>query len=125
VPSGQRAEAHSREGIGVVVVVGAAPATVVVVVEVVGGGAGHVAPPQASQQLGRSEMQAVPRLGALQAALRLTLHVCTPAIVRQQVTKPGLPHVEVAAQVLTFPLHARGRVPALAASLATAAAHLT
>ena len=96
-------------------------------VVVVVAGVGHVAPPHASQQLGRSPMQAVPPGGRLQAAsLGLRLHVCTPrAFVRQQVTKRGRPQVDCAAQRLTLALQALGSVPALTAALATAAAHLT
>jgi len=98
------------------------PVGVVVVVTV-----GHVAPPQASQQLDTSPTQAVPRLGALQAAARrLMLHVCPRcAFVRQHVTNPGLPQVDFAAHRFTAPLQAFGSVPALTAILATAPAHLT
>jgi hypothetical protein len=50
----------------------------VVVVPVGAGrtGAGHVSPPHASQQLGRSPTHTVPRLGARHAvAVRLMMHV--------------------------------------------------
>src|SRR5882724_995186 len=120
------------DGVVVVVVAVELPPSVVVgpgvvLVVVVVAGAGHVAPPHASQQLARSPTQAVPPLGGLHAAaLLLMLHVWTPrAFVRQQVAKPGRPQVDCAAHRLTFPLQAVGSVPALAAALATAAAHLT
>jgi len=95
---------------------------VVVVVTV-----GHVAPPQASQQLATSPTQALPPLGGRHApALGLMLHLGTPRpVVRQQVTNPRLPQVDFAAHRLTAPLHAFGNAPALTAVFAAATAHLT
>ena len=53
-------------------------------------------------------------------------HFVAPvAVVRQQVTKPGLPQVDLAAHDLTAPLQRLGRVPALTAAFATPTAHLT
>jgi hypothetical protein len=54
----------------------------------------------ASQQLGRDPAQAWPPFGGLHAAaLRLMLHFVAPfAVVRQQVTNPGRPQVDLAAQ---------------------------
>ena len=133
-PPAQQARPSHRfdvDGIVLVVVVdGFAPPVVVVgpsvvLVDVVG--SGHVAPPHASQQLGRSPTQAIPPRGGRHAAgLALMLHCCTPsAFVRQQVANPGRPHVDWAAQRLTLPRQAFGSVPALTAALATAAAHFT
>ena len=67
----------STDGIVVVVVDERGGASVVLVaMVVVVAGAGQVAPPHASQQLGRSATQAMPRRDALHAAaFRLTLHV--------------------------------------------------
>src|SRR5215831_3569130 len=67
----------STDGMVVVVVDERRFASVVLVaIVVVVAGAGQAAPPHASQQLGRSPMQAMPRRGALHAAgFRLTLHV--------------------------------------------------
>ncbi len=69
---------------------------------------------QASQQLGRCPTHDVPCLVALQcAASLLMLQVVFPfAGVRQQVTKPGFPHVERAAQSATARLQDFGKVPA-------------
>lgn len=89
VPSGQSSEVLVRhvppaqntppshrvetDGMVLVVVVDRWVLASVVVVEA---GAGQVASPHASQQLGRSPTQAIPRLGALHAAAaRLMLHV--------------------------------------------------
>jgi len=57
-------------------------------------------PVHASQQLGRCPAQARPPFGGLHAAaFRLMLHFVTPfAVVRQQVTNPGRPQVDLAAQ---------------------------
>ena len=60
------------------------------------GGGAHPVAVHASQQLGTSLAHAVPPRDGLQAvASDLTLHLVVPlALVRQHVTKPGLPHVE-------------------------------
>jgi hypothetical protein len=59
--------------------------------------------PHASQQLANDPTQALPPAGATQlAGLRLTAHDRLPArVARQQVTEPGLPQVDLAAQYLT------------------------
>jgi hypothetical protein len=69
--------------------------------------AGH-----ASQQLGAAPTHALPPLGGVHAAAPLlTLHVVLPsAVVRQQVTKPNLPQVDCAAQVLTASTQLGGRL---------------
>jgi len=97
----------------VVVVVGAA----VVVV----GGATVVLPqtnepsgepaPQESQQLGAVPAHAWPPFGAFHwLSFDLVEHVTLPRrSTRQQVTAPGLPHVDLAAQLVTTPLHWFGR----------------
>src|SRR5262249_40498893 len=57
---------------------------------------------------------------------RLTLHVCTPsAVVRQQLTNPGLPQVDLPAQLMTEARHVSGSLPARIACLTTCAAHRT
>ena len=70
---------HRSSTDGMVLVVvdeGGVASVVLVAVVVVVAGAGHVAPPHASQQLGRSPTQALPRCGALHApAFRLMPHV--------------------------------------------------
>src|SRR5262245_61059468 len=54
------------------------------------------------------------------------LHVCTPsAVVRQQLTNPGLPHVDLAAQLMTESRHVSGSLPARIARRTTCAAHRT
>lgn len=79
--------------------------------------------PHASQQLATAPTQALPPWGATQrAALRLIEHNVLPElVVRQQVTKPGFPHVDLAAQYLT------ARMQLLLTSVASAAvtAHCT
>jgi len=64
---------------------------------------------QASQQL--LQVPGVPCLSVHFIALLLILHFVAPVVgfVRQQVTKPGLPHVEWAAHFLTAPLHVVGK----------------
>ena len=98
----------------------------VVVTEVVGV-VEQLAPAHASQQLGWLPTQAAPPLGALQtAALFFTPHVRVPfAVVRQQVTKPGPPQVDVTAHFLTGPLQDLGSVPSFTARRTTPAAHFT
>src|SRR5947199_266524 len=125
-------------GAGAVVVVVAAVvvvvATVVVVVVVDGGTVVVVVPPppaqppdtHASQQLGCVPTQALPPEGAVHALARLlTLHVVAPvASVRQHVTAPARPHVELPAQLMTTSAHCLDSVPAWTAWFVTPAAHL-
>jgi len=61
--------------------------------------------PQASQQLDSVPVQALPPCGAVQVATFLLIeHLITPvALVRQQVTNPGRPQVECAAQRFSCP----------------------
>jgi hypothetical protein len=47
------------------------------------------------------------------------------AVVRQQVTKPGFPQIDCAAQRFTAPLHCFGNVPALTAAFARRVAQRT
>jgi len=54
---------------------------------------------QASQQL--EHAPGVPPFAWHEAALFANLHLVTPPFVRQHVTKPGLPQVEVAAHFFT------------------------
>jgi len=90
---------------------------------------GSAQPPdtQASQQLERCPTHAVPFLGGLQsAALLLVLHLVVPvALVRQQVTKPGFPQVDRAAQSFTARLQSFDSVPAFTAALARRVAQRT
>ena len=90
---------------------------------------GSAQPPdtQASQQLGRLPTHALPCLGRLQSAtLLLVLHLVAPfAVVRQQVTKPGFPQIDRAAQAFTAPLQRFGSVPAFTAPFATRVAQRT
>ena len=99
--------------VGVVVVVVVAVGIVVVVVVVV------PPPAHASQQLDCVPTWAVPPWGAVQLlALLTTLHeVMPPASVRQQVTNPGFPHVELDAQFMIASTQSLESVPALTASL--------
>jgi hypothetical protein len=80
---------------------------------------------QASQQLENAPMQALPLRGALQRrSRRLMLQwLLPPASVRQQVTKPGRPHVDRAAHAVTSSLHCLRSVPAVTASFATLFTH--
>src|SRR6266446_5730655 len=71
-------------------------------------------------------MQAVPPFGALQADRFFTLHFRTPlAVVRQHVTAPERPQVELPAHFLTCRSHDLGSVPVLTARFTTPAAHFT
>jgi hypothetical protein len=99
----------------------------VVVVVVVVLGVTQPPAPQASQQLGTAPTHALPPDGVVHfAACRFVLHRVAPlALVRQQVTAPGLPQVERAVHRLTVPLHCMGSSPAATRALATAAAHAT
>ena len=69
----------------------------------------------------------VPPLGAVQdAALRLMLQPVLPLLlVRQQVTAPGLPQIDLAAALRSDFLHDLGTVPAFTASFTVRAAQLT
>jgi hypothetical protein len=59
-------------------------------------------------------------------AFDLIEHFTLPRLsMRQQVTAPGLPHVELAAHCVTSPLHSLGRSPEAASSFATWATQLT
>ena len=109
-------------GPAIVVVVGPAAVVVVTAPE-------HVPALQLSQQLGTVPTHAVPPLGATHFdSLGATEHLVWPVeLVRQQVTKPGLPQVECAAHFVTAPLQLFGRlglVP-LDSVLATPATQLT
>jgi len=112
----------------VVVVVEVVDVVVVVVVGavvVVVGAVVVVVPPaqlpavHASQQLGCVPTQADPPSGADEAhacAESWTLHVVAPlACVRQHVTKPGFPHVELDAQLLIALAHSMEKWSALTA----------
>src|SRR5262249_35563492 len=68
-----------------------------------------------------------PPLGAVhRAALGATAHLVWPAaFVRQQVTKPGFPQVDLRAQRTTSILHCFGISPLLAAAFAARAMHWT
>lgn len=80
---------------------------VLVVVTVVDGA--QPPSPQASQQLGVVPTHAEPPFGALHlSAPFLTEHLVSPFdFVWQQVTKPGLPHVDLAAHCTTAPWQLR------------------
>jgi len=108
---------------GAVLVV-VADGTVVVVLP----GGGHVPDaPHASQQLATDPTHAVPPCGARQAAsLRLMAQRVVPsAPVRQQVTKPGLPHADFAAQPTTASRHASRSDPLRTAALTACDTQLT
>src|SRR5207253_3037254 len=81
----------------------------------------------ASQQLGCVPTQALPPFGAVHAPGPFTtLHVVVPrASVSQQVTKPGLPHVELDAQLMTVLAQSSGSVPAFTAAFVAWATQLT
>ena len=107
------------------VVVVSAPVVVVVaaaVVVVVLTGAPHVPPgPHASQQLGTDPTHAVPPGGGSQAdSLLLIEQLVLPLLlVRQQVTKPGLPQVDRDSQDITAPEHGGRSDPSSTASSVT------
>ena len=114
-----------------VVVVGAAlvvvGALVVVVVDSqVNEPSGEPAPHE-SQQLVAPPGQACPPFGALHLlALDLIEHFTLPRrSIRQHVTAPGFPQVDLAAQLTTSPLHSFGRSFDCTSSSATPAAHDT
>jgi len=82
----------------------------------------------ASQQLDAVPAQAVPPCGGAvhRAAVAFVLQRVLPrALVRQQATKPGFPHVDRAAHRFTCPLQFRGSRSACARALTTPAAQLT
>jgi hypothetical protein len=108
--------------VGPAIVVVVAPAAVVVVAA-----PEQVPAPQLSQQLATVPTHAVPPLGATHFdALGATEHLVWPVeFVRQQVTKPGLPQVDLRAQLTTLALHCFGRLPPRAAVFAAWATHLT
>jgi hypothetical protein len=105
-----------------VLVVGAGRLTAVVVVVVVLSEAQPLAV-QASQQLGTVPTQAPPCFGLVhRAALDLIAHDVLPLlVVRQQVTKPGLPQVDLAAHFAT----ARAQLRFVTAVFASRATHFT
>src|SRR2546430_480728 len=114
------------------VVVDVVVATVVVVVVTRGAVVDVVPPPHpppvhASQQLGCVPTQALPPFGAVHASAPfMTLHVVVPlASIRQQVTVPGFPHVELDAQFMTVLAQSSGSVPAFTAALVAWATQLT
>jgi hypothetical protein len=121
------------EVVAAVVVLVVAPGAVLVVVAdgtvvVVLPGGGHVPDaPHASQQLDTDPTHAVPPAGARQAAsLRLMAQRVVPlAPVRQQVTKPGLPHADFAAQPTTASRHASRSDPLRTAALTARDTQLT
>ena len=108
--------------VGPAIVVVVAPAAVVVVTA-----PEQVPALQLSQQLGTVPTHAVPPLGATHFdALGATEHLVWPVeFVRQQVTKPGFPQVDLRAQLTTLALHGFGRLPLRAAVFAAWAMHLT
>ncbi len=87
----------------------------------------HPPPVHASQQLGCVPTQALPPFGAVQASAPfMTLHVVVPlASVRQQVTAPGFPHVELDAQFMTVLAQSSGSVPDFTAAFVAWATQLT
>ncbi len=105
--------------LGIVLVVLAVAVVVVVVA--------HEAPTHASQQLAVLPTHTVPCFGAAHCAAPCLIaqDVFPWLFVRQQVMKPGLPHVDFAAHLTTVPLHALGNVPAFAAAFAWCVTHDT
>ena len=83
--------------------------------------------PHASQQLGTVPAHAVPPFGARQrAASFFTLQRSRPAaLVRQQVTAPGFPHVERVAHRFTALLQAERSWPDPTRTVSTAVAQRT
>jgi hypothetical protein len=83
-------------------------------------------PPQPSQQLPVWPTVAVPPSGARHPLLFVMAHRGTPSeLVRQQVTNPGFPQVDCAAQLTTSRRHCLARVPFRIACFATCATQLT
>ncbi len=105
---------------GVVVDVETGGAVVVVVPGQMNAPSGEPAP-QESQQLVPLPTHAWPPLGALHlAALDLIEHFTLPRLsTRQQVTDPGFPQMDFAAQLVTSPLHSFGRSPDATSSFTT------
>jgi hypothetical protein len=101
--------------VGPAIVVVVAPAAVVVVTA-----PEQVPALQLSQQLGTVPTHAVPPLGTTHFdSLGATEHLVWPIeFVRQQVTKSGLPQVDLRAQLTTLALHSLGRLPLRAAVFA-------
>ena len=111
----------------VVVAVGSVLVVVATVLVVVPPPPPHSPPAHASQQLGCVPTQALPPFGAVHASGPFTtLHFVVPlASVSQQVTKPGLPHVELDAQFMTVLAQSSGSVPSFTAALVAWATQLT
>jgi len=85
-------------------------------------------PPHASQQLGVEPTHAtvLPRFCARHlASLLLIEHLTLPFWTRQQVTNPGFPQIEFAAQRMTSPLHCVGSAPVSASCFTTSPTHFT
>jgi hypothetical protein len=78
----------------------------------------------ASQQLVQPVLT-TPPFAVQWSASFLILHFVSAFFVMQQVTNPGLPHVERAAHLLTAPLQFLGRFSSSACSFATPATHFT
>jgi hypothetical protein len=78
-----------------------------------------------SAQLGNRPMQAAPPFGAVQRpGLGLITHIVLSFfVVRQHVTAPGLPQVEMAAALIRRPRHSRDRWPLFIAVFATVVTH--
>jgi hypothetical protein len=97
----------------------------VVEVEVVDGT--QSPPPHASQQLGTVPTQAVPPLVARQrVADFFTPQRCLPsAVVRQQVTAPARPQVDLAAHRLRLALHSGRSSPLAMRAVSTPVTHFT
>jgi hypothetical protein len=113
---------------GVVVVVAVTPGVVVVVVApgmVVVVAPAQVPALQLSQQLGTAPTHLEPPLGAVHFAwLDLREHFVLPvAVVRQHVTKPGAPQVDLRAHRTIAARHCFGRLPLIAAAFAIRATH--
>jgi hypothetical protein len=83
----------------------------------------HPPAPHASQQLANDPTHALPPYGAVQrAADDLIAHDVRPVlVVRQHVTKPGFPHVDLAAHLRTAP----AQLLLTSVASATASAHRT
>jgi hypothetical protein len=115
----------TQASVVVVAIVVVLAGEVVVLVFVVVGVVVVAQPPcaQASQQLAKLPTHACPPpFGAAQrAASRLIAHAVRPwTLVRQQVTKPGLPHVDLLAQRSTAPAQVLSARTALACAAAQA-----
>jgi hypothetical protein len=118
------AEPYGGVGVGVGIGVGVAVGATVGV----GVGGGKQPPAlHASQQLEKNPTHELPPFGALHlSAPFLMEHRVLPRLsVVQQVTKPGLPHVDFAAHETTLPLQEFGSAPVPASVFATPRAHLT